>query len=244
MEWVRDVIVHSKVYFPPSGTFNDPFDCNIPFDLSSSDLCIQNYWRKFLKKDSPSLDRKLKRKKVADLLHSSRTDEGRAELHRRVYEGMQRCGILCLSEARNSMLMWSYYASGHTGVAIEFDVTARSLLEFHQEFTCIKVGYCTEFPSIKFYETKTVDQISRSLGTKALDWAHEREWRIVLIERKGLISVPPRMIKSVIFGLRTPETTRVSIRKWASERSKPMSVYKIVNGLHNLDLRVVPDDAQ
>ena len=57
-----------------------------------------------------------------------------------------KLGILCLSERRDDILMWSHYASSHCGVCLEFD-TKRMPFE-----KAGAVNYCEKYPVLNAFK--------------------------------------------------------------------------------------------
>lgn len=116
-------------------------------------------------------------------------------------------GIISFSECVDNVLMWSHYARKHKGFAIELNVDDNLLT---------RVNYSSEAPMVildsgldnnPYYLNAAYD----ILRTKALDWAYEKEWRMLLLySNDNLISegnskflpLDDGNIKSVFIGLR------------------------------------------
>ena len=52
--WMRRLLLDSELYFPSSGSFNDPLDCRIPPCFDASPLKIKQHWRNFVRREFPS----------------------------------------------------------------------------------------------------------------------------------------------------------------------------------------------
>lgn len=82
--------------------------------------------------------------------------------------------IASFSEKRDSIPMWAYYASNHTGLCFKYDFC---LLDKKEQYNrCImeslhKVWYSNNKPNDP--------EGSFSYLVKAQDWSHEQEWRLV-----------------------------------------------------------------
>ena len=107
--------------------------------------------------------------------------------------------------------MWAYYAAGHTGIAVRFDLSYNTLQQMDHPFMPLQVNYSNEFPQVSYHSADRFDFIYKTLGTKAEAWKHEEEWRLVLIGRSGAVQVPPTMIDGVVFGLRTPPNIEAAV---------------------------------
>ncbi len=110
--------------------------------------------------------------------------------------------VLSLSETERNMLMWSYYAEGHSGFVVGVDVAdSRAIVE--------PVTYVDDL------QLDTTDgDIARQVLTKKLRlWEHEKEHR-VLIRGDHFVSVD---VKQLIFGLESDGTKKDLLTKIATK---------------------------
>ena len=140
-------------------------------------------------------------------------------------QGLEAIGILCLTESPENLLMWAHYADSHRGFVIEFDPAVsffdRRLSSEDELRHLRRVAYRDERPSIVIAD---VESFAPFL-TKGTDWHYEAEWRImdgvhlatktmgIGPEAIHLFAFPGTAIRSIVFGCRTPETTRAAIRE-------------------------------
>ncbi|ORC47407.1 hypothetical protein B2G74_19910 [Burkholderia sp. A27] len=120
-------------------------------------------------------------------------------------------GILCLSKAPNSILMWSHYADQYQGAVVAFDAD-------HEFFARqIEVEYVEERPKkhVDSYESEPVPLAE--LCSKSIEWKYEHEVRIVQLledckktdttDIRGFpvftADIPQQAIASVALGERT-----------------------------------------
>lgn len=150
---------------------------------------------------------------------------------------LNRYGIACLSEHKTNMLMWSYYAEGHTGIALRFDMSRDHM--FPLPPILIKVRYRKDFPNLDYYLSSDDEQMYTVFGTKADSWSHEAEWRIV-VRRTGYVQVRPELISGIIFGLRTPKESEEVVRRWIKERTIPTALMRVEHEYRSFELKVVP----
>ena len=94
--------------------------------------------------------------------------------------------ILCQSAVGDSLLMWTYYAQNHKGVALRF----KPLVELDSVWLVAKpVRYSRTMP--RLHDEGSLSDIlagvlrtdenhlrHRTFYTKAIEWAHEQEWRL------------------------------------------------------------------
>lgn len=82
-------------------------------------------------------------------------------------------GILCLSKAPNSILMWSHYADQYQGAVVAFDAD-------HEFFTGqIPVEYVEERPKRHIDSYKSTPVPLSELCAKSVEWQYEQEVRII-----------------------------------------------------------------
>ena len=115
--------------------------------------------------------------------------------------------VACLSERIDSILMWSHYAHNHQGFALNYDFKARHSIDIGvpgvkgTEFAdkkILPVRYSNErFDATYYAEFHFIENYYKSIGLeftvpffdklfyykillfKSLDWAYEKEWRII-----------------------------------------------------------------
>jgi len=181
---------------------------------------------------------------VASIVERAMTDQGRARIREAQIESANKHGVLCLAEDATNMLLWSYYAEGHSGVAIRFKTTQHALAELgemHPQFIPLRVRYQTEFASAtSYFVDGSVERVCALFGTKSSAWKHEQEWRIVLTDRHGYQPIPLSMIDGVIFGLRTGIEAEQVIRGWLSGRESPVELMRVIHQPYSFELEVVP----
>lgn len=168
----RMMLQNKNLQFTNATRLNDPFDCH-PGLLDFSNVPDDN------------LSRLWGKDRIA-LLRSNPHELLRGQ-----------AWVCSLSKLYDSILMWSYYCNQHKGVCIGLDMTkARKYLsnimgEVYVGAEEIEVQYkeIIEKPDY-FYDRG--DFFHYQLGTKAKDWAHEQEVRLVLREPSRLF-VPMRL---------------------------------------------------
>lgn len=80
---------------------------------------------------------------------------------------INRYRLCSFSKEPDSMLMWSYYSSGHSGICIEVDMS-----EYSHRIK--KVNYV---PDLSKIDTSSIEAL---LTNKLPTWSHEKEYRIIL----------------------------------------------------------------
>ena len=223
---MRRLLVESHLYFARPRCFNDPLDCAVPPKFKTSQLAADAHWRKVARRNFPHIPKAEQPKVAGTLAGKSATREGQEELARVIRAAVDRNGTACFATDPTNVLLWSYYAQGHAGIAVRFGFSSAQVLALGQmlraqgaQMFLIDVQYQAEFPEVNWYTASTFNRLRAILGTKAIAWKHEGEWRIVLVNRTGYLKIPRRMIDGVVFGMRTDRETEKTIREWVRTTS-------------------------
>jgi len=139
----------------------------------------------------------------------------------------ERYMYYCVSAKPDSNLMWSHYASSHTGFCIEWDagkLTAEKV-EYQENITRIRLfelisqayGLSDGIPIAKL--------IKKAFHTKLLEWEYEAEYRFMfgidsmeslVVKREkdfALVLYQPEWIKSIIWGCKTSDRAKTFIKE-------------------------------
>jgi len=238
-EWLRQAIVKTEIYFPRLNSFNDPFDCRIPFHFQERpSFSPDKFWRDNAPRrigSKADYERAIRRQ-----IAKTRTLAGRLELSETLYNDLvQKMGFLCLSTVETSVLMWSYYAEGHRGVVLRFD-TSRRMLEHMPEFLPMQVRYAKAFPVVDYYSATLIETYRTIFGTKSLDWKHEKEWRLISKQGAGSYLLEPGFITGLILGMNIDRDHEQKIREFVKQRDVPIPLFKVRNKPGTFELEVVP----
>lgn len=153
---------------------NDPFECAIDYNTSlktTGYIDKHAYCEQFNERDIRDLQAKW-------------------------WEAHKNLRISCFTEYATNILMWAYYAEGQKGICIEFDPSKDPL--FFENLR--KVKYRTKLATINKGCGEELDY-SEILITKATQWQHEKEWRVIRDDlHSDFFPISPQAITSVIFG--------------------------------------------
>jgi tetratricopeptide (TPR) repeat protein len=192
-----DVLERAVIRFTQPVAFNDPFECD-PRPFDRDELSWTN--------DCPHPE-------CLDA-HVSTTQ------HHLNLSTRSSCGLLCLSEVPDNLLMWAHYAGDHAGIVIGFDANHSYFLKSAVSSGLCQVAYRNRRP------TRPIAQVERELArqpgphefgltnfainfgdyfepdlppddyrlVKSEDWSYEREWRVVrsLGEPSEVLVLPSR----------------------------------------------------
>lgn len=142
-------------------------------------------------------------------------------------------GVYSLSKTFDNELLWAYYASGHTGFAIEYDIDAlEQFLNYNsyaKQLYMFDVEYLNDVPQIDISTIKKnecVEMLKRFIGTKSSSWAHEKEVRLIF-ENTGLLDIDYKAVTAIYFGCRMPDNDIDYIME--KLKGRRLKYYKMVN---------------
>ena len=169
-EFWHSKIVQGQLYLSNPALFNDPYDCRIQGNTE--------YWVRQYLADHPTPDAEKVLREFLDGV--IQIDYNGKKMPITEYteiacdEFKSQFRITCLSEAKDSMLMWSHYAAQHTGYAIELD-TKKIYENPYDRIHLRKVVYDKR--------PITIDALMASANKEAFllckspEWKYEKEWR-------------------------------------------------------------------
>jgi hypothetical protein len=191
---------------------NDPADClgYLDRDFSVEDIKI------FKKYISKSNDADIKRivnfddDKIISFFNIQR---------KKLIEEYAFCS---LSETFDDILMWSHYASSHTGFVIEFDFED-SKIDHHFQ----KINYTDILPKLDitkiaqfmYGKDENLYYFLEDISLKAKVWGSEKEWRIWR-SKPCYYHYEGKNIKNIYFGVNTSLETKAIVAKLAGELNK------------------------
>ena len=133
------------------------------------------------------------------------------EQYNKFTDKFRNVGVYSLSKSFDNELLWAYYASGHTGFAIEYDI---DILEqslnynaYAQQLYKFDVEYWNDVPQIDISTIRgneIVEMLKRFIGAKSSSWAHEKEIRLIF-ENTGLFEIDNKAVTAIYFGCRMPD---------------------------------------
>ncbi|OEK01507.1 hypothetical protein BFP97_08220 [Roseivirga sp. 4D4] len=126
-----------------------------------------------------------------------------------------RYNILSLGHVPNNMLMWSYYAGGHTGFVVGVEIDDNN----------------TEIEEVQYVEELRLEGHEGNLPKHILSrklklWGHEQECR-VFKQHDTFVKVK---VKELIFGLNTDDYKKELLSKIAEQFCPGISVKNITRG--------------
>ncbi len=176
------------------------------------------------------------------------------ERHIAIRKLAARAKILCQSEVGNSLPMWAYYAEQHKGVVLRFKprvdldsiwLVAKPVVYSH---TMPRL-FDEEFLSDLSAGTRNIDTkqlLDRTVYTKSIEWAHEREWRLHMGAGRDPnspyedLKFHPYELDAVILGCVMPQDDRDRIMELARSLYSHAAVLQACK--HEREFKLVMED--
>lgn len=199
-----DIVKKCELWFSETASFNDPIDSNLEYRQQYSKDEIVAFWKNFLK-NRPNHPQSL-----AEILQKYGENKAFVKFkseNAKCYKSMR--GVLSMSQNPKNILMWSHYANHHKGIVYEFETrnlfSHAKTLDF-KDFP-YKVSYAFQYELLSYIAIgdEAVEQYRRELLTKAQDWAYEKEYRYIDLQKSGAKKFNPSCLTSIIFGKRTEQ---------------------------------------
>ncbi len=200
-----NVISQPSLKFTSPTNFNDPFDCSFLVDFK------KNFSIKELKE---RFGKRIATHNVIDWIKAKQRLLGTWKNQEYDKDFTKNLGVCCLNQNPLSLLMWSHYADFHKGFMVElrFPINSEELIV---DFIPFRVRYSEDYPTVDMTSTHltTEKDIERTLFTKALEWNYEKEFRILGVNKSGIIEdYPQKYLSSVILGVNTSKENKRLIK--------------------------------
>lgn len=205
---LQEILATRKLFFSSPISFNDPFDGQLRFDTKNT-LAELTEQAKLWAPPQIRVNRTLARQKAKEVL--KRPGGWEKLVHESAKREMELNGVCCFSSDWDGILQWAYYADGHAGVALGFEVLKDPLFFILP----IKVKYVEKYPRFNFLrdQEKCIEAL---VTNKAKAWEHEREYRIWK-KPPGSWSFRPEALSQITFGAKCPDAVVTKVIKWCSD---------------------------
>ena len=218
-EWVKQIIVESKLFFSSPASFNDPFDCQARFQIGDP---INLKSRVKAHATEMAYESGMPRQQRRQLERSKvRPEMLLSELTRGTQKAIEKdLRVLSLSSTHENILMWSHYAFSHQGICLQFRLEAdRGFFAGAQP-----VQYSKDLPIPELFGDP-MERVDKLVLTKAIDWRYEREWRVVRTDGINLSHFPPQLLTGIILGANVSEEVKRAVLDWTEKRVDSLAVY-------------------
>ena len=222
-------LIKRQFYFSKPESFNDPYDCDPPFEISTAHRT---------KKNKEALYTRIKGwvhdKSSFDVTYSKngkpngRFERDYIDSTKPIREQISaKIGVTCFSERVDDILLWSHYGDKHKGFCLEFD-TQVSIMDGQQKTDLYKVKYSN---SRSYRRISILDILNKPnilevlLTTKSYQWGYEKEWRIFCnTGGNNAFRFNAKSLTGVYFGYKMPQEYKgviISVLSDTSEKITP-----------------------
>jgi hypothetical protein len=260
-----DVLQHKMIRFTQPGDFNDPFEFRPLIQSVASDedvrAYVEEHFEQLVEAELakygalyhllPQADLKeilLKQKGLLPDLFRLLEPQALLRISPVIDSVLNlNMGVLCLSEVRDSILMWGHYTDNHRGFVVGFDSDhsffSKRRTESDEFGFLRQVNYQLQRPSVTLTDTTSPSWFQ----TKSEHWAYEKEWRIVrvLSEAQHRIDVTPfpvclfefraEAVREIIIGIRSAPSIVREIQSLAAGFPKA-ALLKALEDTHDYGL--------
>jgi hypothetical protein len=155
---------------------------------------------------------------------------------------MAKTKVICFSEVPDSILMWAYYAEQQKGAVLCFRAPEEAdspllhaqPLNYSKHVPPLVTDEFLADMSAGLVKMDAKSLIERMTTTKALEWGHEREWRITLGHGRKPdalfedLSFRSEELDSVILGCLTPREEIEALSKLTREKYPKAKLQQVV----------------
>lgn len=230
-----------QIYFQQPEKFNDPWDCKAPkifFPRSKS----------FLKEFHYYLSRGYS-KDLVDTEWEKNEKLSRGEIrekYRFLFEEAlenirQRIGVFSLSFIPDSELMWSHYASSHSGYMLHFKIDINEYLTnpvLIETGIPIPVVYKKKRPTLNIatYYSNREKHIYDLIRFKSEAWSYENELRLMNEAKYGFIDLPETWLQSITVGLAARSALKEALKNIGKKLHIPVFLAHIHEEYYQIEI--------
>lgn len=225
-QYLYSMLINSELWFSNPIDFNDPYDCNIKYNLSGINYDkVLKHLNKLNHRHQHNLSHEHIKNRAKDICNSPQ--ELNDLLDNLLKESINKRGISCFSQSDSKLLMWSHYADSHKGVCLTFDIQ-KDLDFFRNPY---KVSYPDEYPIVDPFKDNERKELKVFLATKSKEWAYEEEIRIIkesnyMPEFRGNIKFSPKALTEIKFGYKTSEEQMRTIKNLVAGKYPHVKLFK------------------
>lgn len=188
------------LWFSDPMGFNDPYDCNMEVCCDGTFEEVLNYLYGVNQVHNHPMTSGQLLERAGFLAANPNEMERLSKIQDQ--KTVSNLGVCCLSERKDSLLMWSHYADKYQGICLTFDITKDRDLFGRQLFA---VEYPAQYPIHRFpAEVGAFSMYRLLVATKSSDWVYESEIRLVRFADnppyRGKVPFNKSALVSVTFG--------------------------------------------
>jgi hypothetical protein len=231
-----------SIYFQKPTEFNDPWDCKAPeIKIPRHINSLKDIWfnltkhqsRAFAEKGWQNIREKFTRNQTKQLFYKHFNE---------VFEKPRsKIGIFSLSFIPDCELMWSHYASSHTGYMLHFQIDPN---QYFSDSSLKDVGIPTpvlyrekrEIWKIENYFADKIRHFNDLIRFKSKAWEYECELRLLNVDKYGFIKTPSNWLKSIVIGIDTDSKLQDKLKDIGNALNIPVLSSKMNEKEYKIDI--------
>lgn len=213
-----DTLNRRSLYMPSPLNFNDPYDCELSFNLLGG---LEDFLRIGLNREQRRTIKHNQKLKSETKIEAEKLQK---ELEGDWTTLKEQMAVCCFTESVDNFLMWSHYANAYNGICLEYDLNEVR----HLNYFLSPVLYTDKLIKARDYITKEdleKDKYNRfikaaiiSVLSKQSQWKYENEWRIInIVENESDRYIPMPLPKTIYVGFKVNNENRKRIKKVADD---------------------------
>lgn len=218
------IITHGELFLSDPTSFNDPFDCRPKISIHASEYKRKRYIKALAKERLPNATPKELSKEIKS--YSKNKNLANPKLLNDMFSKfIKSCGIYCLTEVPDDILMWSHYSDSHKGICLQFNPNKELSILWEN----YKITYQELYPNVNLMQLHKFDQFINLFAIKSEHWEYEQERRIIKSHYDGgskIYTFDTELLTGIILGAKISSNDEKTILDWVSKKKTPTKIYK------------------
>ncbi len=213
-------------YFQNPAIFNDPWDCKAPqIECPRGQRTLKSIWFKLAEQRGKELAKKAW-EEMRNLTRAEKKQLFVKYFENALEEQRSKIGVFSLSFIPDSELMWSHYASSHSGYMLHFQIDLKKYYidPSRNEINPIPVIYRStrEVLNLEDYYAEKKKYLYDIIRYKSIAWNYECELRFLSLDNSGFIKEPSNWLKSIVTGINTDSGLREKLKNIGNSLNVPV----------------------
>lgn len=138
------------------------------------------------------------------------SEDAESDLKNSFIDRLRHLGVACFTSEWDNQPMWAHYRQESKGFVIEYSADEICIAKNENEiyFSWVKYSNNIERTYLSELLLSPFESAMRIFSAKNIDWAYEKEWRLICLDGGSNMSVPiPTGMKmnSIILGFKSPD---------------------------------------
>jgi hypothetical protein len=212
-----------SIYFQKPTEFNDPWDCKAPpITIPRKINLLKDIWFNLAKQHGITLAETVWQKMEKELTRNQIKQSFDKYFKEAFERPRSKIGLFSLSFIPDCELMWSHYASSHSGYMLHFQI---DIAQYFVDSSLKNVGLPVpveyrdkrEVWDLANYFTDRTAHMYDLIRFKSKAWTYEYELRLFHENRCGFIKTPNNWLKSIVIGIDAEDELKNNLKRIGNE---------------------------